>query len=144
MLSTRCKISFVEVGGAYEPLPLTKAYQEISEWVQCGSGEAAVGANAADEAADAAGEVTLYWIAADLFPKHAEGHTDESFRGIVQPSREFLACIQWALNTKDSKDVLLIADGRSETVRKSIRRHRFRAGGKSPAVGGGKPASLVL
>ena len=118
----------MSVGGESQSLALTRASREIKDWDKSqASGEAAVGANAAAGAAVGAnaavgdGGSTLYWLAADLFPKHTERQGDESFRGGVEPSREFADCIRCTLKMNDSKDVLLIADGRSETVRKSIR-----------------------
>ena len=65
---------------------------------------------------------TAIVVSAELFPPHASAHAPDMFRGVPShPSGEFRDLVNFALTAKQSADVVLIADGRSEGMRSAIR-----------------------
>ena len=65
---------------------------------------------------------TAIVVSAELFPPHASTHAPDMFRGVPShPSGEFKDLVAFALAAKQSADVVLIADGRSEGMRSAIR-----------------------
>ena len=65
---------------------------------------------------------TAIVVSAELFPPHASAHAPDMFRGVPShPSGEFRDLVTFALTAKQSADVVLIADGRSEGMRSAIR-----------------------
>ena len=55
-------------------------------------------------------------------PAHASIHAPDMFRGVPRsPSSEFKALVAFALSAKQSADVVLITDGRSDGMRSAIR-----------------------
>ncbi len=108
MLSDRAHLTHLR-NADYEALPLTQVYREVPDL----KSKAAVGAD--DEA-------TMLLMSSDLFPKHADVHSEECFRGAPNTcASEFKALVSWALTSKQHEDVILIADGRSACTRTAIR-----------------------
>jgi hypothetical protein len=67
-------------------------------------------------------EVTLYIACAELFGPHALQHNRETFRGIVDHcADEFKEVVNWMMATKGATDAAIVADGRSETIRRELR-----------------------
>ena len=71
----------------------------------------------------AVGDTRLLLACAEQFPAHSSSHGPESFRGVpLQCSPEFTELVEWLTKAKHTADVVVIADGRSEIVRNSIRK----------------------
>ena len=61
-------------------------------------------------------------LSAELFPHHAQVHTDDMFRGMIGAiSSEFQEALQWIFKIRQRTDTVLVTDGRSETARRGIR-----------------------
>ena len=65
---------------------------------------------------------TMFLLCAELFPFHSQLHGPDTFRGIPTTcSPEFQNLINWVITAKQQADVVIIADGRSDTARDHIR-----------------------
>ena len=81
------------------------------------------------------GDCRLWLACAELFPEHAKLHHPDAFRGVpLQCATEFQDLIGWMAQAKDSKDAAVIADGRSEIVRKAVREKMTSAVGDSEFI----------
>ena len=67
-------------------------------------------------------EGTLYFCCAELYPPHEETYTKATFRGIPPSSHaSFLELVKSVLICAGKDDVVIVSDGRSESIRKDIR-----------------------
>ena len=65
---------------------------------------------------------TMFLACAELFPCHSLAHGPETFRGVPgNAAPEFKEVIKWLITARQRKDVVLISDGRSDSIRNSIR-----------------------
>lgn len=66
---------------------------------------------------------TLYVASAELFGPHNKTHDPDSFRGMIGGiSTEFREVVKWLSSCKAGNDVVLVTDGRSDEMRKDLRK----------------------
>jgi hypothetical protein len=114
--------------GEYESFEITSVFRSLQDKFKSASAGAS-GQSAVGDGSKAKGaqkqqreEVTLYIACAELFGPHALQHNRETFRGIVDRcSDEFKEVVKWMMASKSARDAAIVADGRSEPIRRELR-----------------------